>query len=117
MAGDAMPKKVLVALVNALPGQEDEFNAWYAEHMEEVRAVPGIASGARYRISASQAPGAAEPTHEYLAIYEIDGEVEDVVNELAARRARGDWTPRRGIDNASIRMWAFERISDDGQPI
>jgi hypothetical protein len=111
-----MPDRALVALVNALPGQEDEFNAWYAEHMREVAAVPGIKAGTRYRMSAVQAPGAAPATHEYLAVYEIDGDIPAVVEELAARRARGDWVPRRGIDNETIRMWAFERITDDGRP-
>ena len=36
--------------------------------------------------------------------------------EIAARRARGDWAPRRGIDEATIRMWAYEAIGDRGEP-
>jgi hypothetical protein len=112
-----MPDKLLVALVNSLPGEEDAFNAWYAEHMREVAGVPGMKPGTRYRLSDVQAPGAAAAEHSYLTVYEIDGEIPTVLGEIAARRARGDWTPRRGIDNETIRMWAFERIADDGQPV
>jgi hypothetical protein len=112
---EPMPDRLLVAQVSALPGQDEEFNTWYAEHMREVRAVPGIASGTRYRIGAEQAPGAAEPQHEYLALYAIDGDAGELVEELARRRADGEWQPRRGIDNETIKMWAFERVGDDGR--
>jgi hypothetical protein len=104
-----MADTILVAMVNALPGQEDEFEAWYAEHMREVAAVPGVQPGTRYRVTDVQAPGAATPTHRYLTVYEIDGDVPEILRELVQRRADGTWTPRRGIDNDTIRMWAYER--------
>jgi hypothetical protein len=99
---------ILVAMVNALPGQEGEFEAWYADHMEEVAAVPGVRPGTRYQLADVQADGAATPTHRYLTIYELDGDVPEVLRELVERRANGTWTPRRGIDNDTIRMWAYE---------
>ena len=40
----------MVAMVSAKPGEEREFNDWYEEHLTEVRAVPGIVSGQRYRL-------------------------------------------------------------------
>lgn len=95
-------------MVNALPGEEDEFETWYAEHMREVAAVPGVKPGKRYQLADAQAPGMATPTHRFLTVYEIDGEVPEVLQELVARRANGTWTPRRGIDNDTIRMWAYE---------
>jgi hypothetical protein len=108
---------LLVALVSALPGEEAEFNAWYAEHMREVAAVPGIQPGRRYKMTPVQAAGASPAENEYLALYEIAGDVDTVLGELVRRRADGEWTPRRGIDNATIKMWTFEPIADDGGPV
>jgi hypothetical protein len=116
MSEDAVPAKLLVALVSAVGGQEDEFNAWYVEHMREVAEIPGIRPGVRYRLSDVQAAGAAPAENEYLALYEIDGEIPEVLEEIVSRRASGEWTPRRAIDDATIKMWAFERITNDGKP-
>ena len=69
----------MVAMVSAKPGEEDEFNAWYEQHMTEVRAVPGIVSGQRYRLAADQAPGMPAPEHANLAVYEIDGDPAEVL--------------------------------------
>jgi hypothetical protein len=77
--------------------------------------VPGITGGTRYRVGAAQAPGAAAPQHEYLTIYEIEGEPGEVMAELAGRRARGDWSPRRGLDEETIVMLAFERVDAQGR--
>jgi len=116
MSDEAVPAKILVALVSAVPGQEDEFNAWYVEHMREVAEVPGVRPGVRYRLSDVQAPGAAPAENEYLAFYEIDGAIPEVLEEIVRRRASGEWTPRRGIEESTIKMWAFERITNDGKP-
>jgi len=108
-----MPDKLLVALVNALPGEEDALYAWYAEHSAR---WPAAGHEVRDALPAQRGAGAraAPAEHSYLAIYEIDGDIPTVPGEIAARRARGDWTPRRGIDNETIRVGAFERIADDG---
>jgi hypothetical protein len=111
-----MPKHIMVAMVSAKPGEEEEFNAWYEQHMAEVRAVPGIVSGQRYRLGADQAPGMAAPAHANLAVYEIDGDVPQVLEEILGRRARGEWAPRRGIDETRIGMWMFDAVSDRGEP-
>lgn len=112
----AAPRPVLVARVSHREGQLEAFNAWYAEHVAEVLAVPGIRGVQRYRLSAHQAPGARPPTHEWLAVYEIDGDVAAVMAELVRRRADGEWSPRRGVVEETIGMWAFEPVAPDGGP-
>jgi hypothetical protein len=110
-------RDIMVAMVSAKPGEEDEFNAWYEQHMTEVRAVPGIVSGQRYRLAADQAPGVPAPEHVNLAVYEIDGDVAEVLGEIIGRRARGEWAPRRGLDETRISMWMFSAVSDRGEPL
>lgn len=61
------------------PGREDEYNAWYAAHLEDVRAVPGFVSARRYKVPGSE-PG------EYLAVYEI--EADDLRAPMSALRGR-----------------------------
>jgi hypothetical protein len=110
-----MPNPVLVAMVSAQPGEEAAFNEWYAEHLAEVRGVPGIAGAQRYRVAATQAPGMPEPPHPNLALYEIEGDPELVLGEIVRRRRDGEWSPRRGIDESSIGMWVFEPVGERGQ--
>lgn len=112
-----MAKPLLVALVSAKGGQEAEFDEWYEVHMDEVRAVPGIATWQRYRVGANQAPGMPAPDHANLALYELDGDPADVLAEIVRRRAEGEWTPRRGIDETRIGMWVFEPVTPRGEPI
>ena len=111
-----MANPMLVAMVSAQPGEEAAFNEWYAEHLAEIREVPGIVSAQRYRLAATQAPGMAEPPHPNLALYEIDGDPEAVLAEIIRRRRDGVWSPRRGLDESRIGMWVFEPVGERGEP-
>lgn len=112
-----MAKHIMVALVDAAEGQDEAFNAWYATHMRELQEIPSIVSAKRYRRARVQAPGAAPVDSGYLAIYELDGDPAAILGELVRRRADGEWAPREGMNEATIKMWCFEAIGDDGEPI
>ncbi len=112
-----MHRHIMVALVDAAEGQDEAFNAWYATHLRELAQMPGIVSSKRYRRSEIQAPGAAPVDSGYLAIYELDGDPGEILGELVRRRADGEWAPRAGMNEATIKMWCFEAIADDGQPL
>jgi hypothetical protein len=67
---------------------EAEFNAWYdGTHIPQVRkAIPSISAVHRYRVAdVSAAPGQRQPTHRYLAVYELD--TDDVADAMAALMA------------------------------
>ena len=71
------------------PGRGDEFNTWYdTTHLPDLLDIPGISSAKRYRLRPASSRGAAEDCR-YLAIYEIDGDVADVLKEMSARSAVG----------------------------
>jgi hypothetical protein len=63
----------LLILSNPKPGRDDEFNAWYDEHLEHILAVPGFEAAQRFKFSADQFPPDVIPPsrHEYLTIYEV----------------------------------------------
>jgi hypothetical protein len=109
LGGD--PRKIMVAQIDHVQGEEDAFNAWYARHIEEVLAVPGIKDVQRYRVSSGT------PLREWLAIYHLSGDVEQILGELRRRRADGEWAPRVSMVDATISMAAFDPIAPDGGEI
>ena len=81
-----MANDIIIALTNALEGQEDEFNDWYSNrHVSDLLKIPGLVSAKRYRVGPSQ----LKPNpiaFSYLAIYEIEeGRTDAVVAEIRKR--------------------------------
>lgn len=79
-----MTRHLLIVLMNAKPGREDELNAWYDEHILEAVQLDGWVSAQRYRLADGQADG----PFQYLAVYEIDDLETAQRALLAAREAR-----------------------------
>jgi hypothetical protein len=59
---------------------EDEFNAWYDEHLKEILAVPGFRSARRFSLDG--VVNAEDGSWTHLALYEIEGEPEDALDKL-----------------------------------
>ena len=67
-----MTRYISVVLSNAVPGHEDEFNAWYTnQHIPDVLAIPGILAATRYR---RMGDDAAPPfgRFRYMVVYELE---------------------------------------------
>ncbi len=62
---------------------DDEFNAWYDAHVDEILAVDGWRTATRYRI---EGVVDAEGTggYRYLTVYELDAPPDVAVKNLAA---------------------------------
>lgn len=62
---------------------DEQFNAWYDAHVQEILAVDGWVSATRYRV---QAEVGAETSggYRYLSVYELDCPPEQAVANLAA---------------------------------
>jgi hypothetical protein len=81
-----MAKYKFLVFTNARDGRDAEFNAWYDDvHLAEVVEVPGFTGAERYALRPQ--PGEPPPTHEYLAIYDM--ETDDVSATLAGLMQRG----------------------------
>jgi hypothetical protein len=75
-----MGRHLFVALTNAAPGQSEEFNVWYDDHIRQVLALNGFERAERFELSAVQP--AQDGEYQYLTIYEVEGP-----NLKAAHRA------------------------------
>jgi hypothetical protein len=85
-----MARFSFVVYSNPVEGREQEYNDWYAnQHLKDLLAIPGVIAARRFKISATQIAKAV-PTHQYLAIYDIEAEdVSSFVKELMLRTASG----------------------------
>jgi len=70
------PATLLLALANALPRCEAEFQEWYStRHLRHALVIPEIVSGQCIRRSSFQIPGALDVGFDTVAIYELEGSV------------------------------------------
>lgn len=69
-----MARHLLIAFSNATPGQEAEYNEWYAKrHIPDALNIIGFVSAQRFKISDAQLPG-TNFDRKYLVIYEIEAD-------------------------------------------
>ncbi|WP_040701750.1 DUF4286 family protein [Nocardia vinacea] len=88
------------------PGRDEEYNTWYGEvHVPEMLAIDGVKSCTRHRLRTTE----DQPT-EYLAVYDIDGDIDTVMKELMARSKDGRMRLSSSIDPANTRMTIWEPI-------
>jgi hypothetical protein len=84
-----MPDRHLYLVFSSpVQGREDDYNDWYDQvHLADVRRIPGVVGATRFEyVPTSHEQVTAPPTqHRYLAVYELDGDPEDVIAELLAR--------------------------------
>lgn len=80
---------MLVEAKCASPAELDAFNHWYdAVHIPEILSVDGFVSARRFLAADGET---------YVAVYEIDGDVETAQANLAAARSAGRMTPPVGL--------------------
>ncbi len=77
-------RSFLLVMTNSTPGDEAEFNKWYQEvHLKEVCEVPGIVAAQRFELTDAQISDEERP-HQFLAIYEIEGDPKKAFDLLQA---------------------------------
>jgi hypothetical protein len=68
-----MADHIMVVFTECRPGQDDEFNAWYTDRLvPDVLKIDGFAAVQRFK----KAPSDPTEGHQYLAVWEIDGNLE-----------------------------------------
>jgi hypothetical protein len=79
-------ERVWLALSNPAAGQEDAYNAWYDQHLDEVVALDAFDSAQRFKLSDNQvSPDILKPSeHRYAALYDITVPGEDLFGQIAA---------------------------------
>ncbi|MBO1901323.1 hypothetical protein J4H92_05105 [Leucobacter weissii] len=80
MSRTEAPAEILIALLNAREGREDEFNAWYTEeHLPEVVRLPGILTAQRYEIPEALL---GRLPYRYATVYRVEGSAAAALQEI-----------------------------------
>ena len=65
---------------------EAEFNAWYDAHLDEILSIPGFVSAQRFRLEPVVVDDDAGVRYRYMALYEIEGDLQELLAAMAAMR-------------------------------
>lgn len=87
----------------------EEFDTWYSQtHLPEVLALPGVVSARRFAYRSTSIEAGNLPEHQFLAIYEIDGDPDECLASLNAGIAEGRIHMSDVLDLSSMKMsvWA-----------
>ena len=84
---------------------EEEYNRWYDFHLSEILVVPGFVSARRYALSPEvvEADNPVQFTH--LSLYEVEGDVPDVMAKLDAEAASGRMQLPEWFDEIHFASW------------
>ena len=78
-------RSLFLVFTQPVEGQEEQYNEWYdVIHLADVVKIPGVSSAQRYEIAEPKS-GEGRPVHRHLAIYEIDGDPDRVLDEMTTR--------------------------------
>jgi hypothetical protein len=82
-----------------VPGMEAEFEKWYDEvHLPDLASVPGICGAQRFTLGPERRDVSVEPEFRHLAVYEIEGDPEEVFPEITRRIESGDMVLAEALD-------------------
>jgi hypothetical protein len=90
---------------------DDEYNRWYDDHLYEILATEGFTAARRFRLSLRH--GSRSPAHlRYLSLYETDGPMEQLRQDLADERPNMELPP--WFDGIEFASWMCRSIGDGG---
>lgn len=94
---------------NPVAGKEDEYNRWYNDvHLPEVLQIDGFQTAQRFKLHTRQVQ--PNPTHTYLAIYQIDS---NDVDGTLANLSKATWMNLSdAIDTTSLEIGIYQAMGD-----
>lgn len=99
---------IQIVFSNPLQGRDEESNQWYENvHIPQLLAVPGMLSAQRYTLRDAamyHAPGGRPPDHRYAIIYEMEGDVEAIMQKIQEGVAAGQIQMHDSLDMDSWRL-------------
>jgi hypothetical protein len=101
-------KFIQIVFSNPAEGKDDEFNEWYDNvHIPELLAIPGMLSAQRYKLRDAEIyrmEGATPPEHGYLLIYEMEGDVDAIMQKIQENVVAGKINMADCLDMSSWRL-------------
>jgi hypothetical protein len=79
-----------------------EFCEWYDAHLPEILSIPGFTSAQRYRLEPVVSDSVEPVTYRYLALYEIEGDTDTLLAEMAKRQLGNidTYAARKEVDSS-----------------
>jgi hypothetical protein len=107
-----MASYTLIALSNAKPGREEDYNQWFdGTHVPEVLAVEGFKSVQRLKLAPAQRTPGPHP-YAFAALYRI--ETSDLAATLSGLgRAVQNGTRTDASDPERRALWVFEPMGPE----
>jgi len=103
-----MAEYCFVVITDAVPGREDEFNAWYdGQHLADVLRIPGFVAARRFKLAQPQnnLPG------RYLALYEIEtDDPQAALAELTRRAGTESMVMTETLDTSKVSATLFAAL-------
>jgi hypothetical protein len=100
---------IQIVFSNPFEGKDDEFNEWYDNvHLPQVLAMPGVISAQRYDLRPLAREDWVGPGFRYMAIYEIDGDPDEVLAATSKAVHAGEIVMSDTFDarNSRLSFWA-----------
>ena len=86
---------------NAVEGRADALRTWYHQvHLQDARRIPGVTSANLYE--SLPAEGRPRAGHQFMAVYEVEGDPVAVWTEFDRRIAEGVMAMTEALDPASL---------------
>ena len=99
---------IQIVFSNPAEGKDDEFNDWYDNvHIPDLLAIPGMLSAQRYNLHDAEVyrmEGGMPPEHRYCLIYEMEGDVDAIMNKIQQEVAEGRISMADCLDMSSWRL-------------
>lgn len=112
---DTSPRRgVMITFSRPADGAgEEAFNDWYDnEHVRDIlKHVDGVVGVRRYRLSATQPPGSSRSAAPYLAIYELDRPVEEVLANFARAGEQISMSDVLAVGDGTPQSLVYELVS------
>jgi hypothetical protein len=101
---------ILLVISDAVAGEDQAFNEWYDNvHLDDVLSVPGIVAARRF-VAVPSVHGEL-PDARYVAIYEIEAEDLDAVQQ-ALSRAAATMEISRALDRSNTVTYTYRLLTE-----
>lgn len=101
MPQDTRPTGMVLTFSDPVSGREAEYDDWYQNvHLPQVCRLPGIRSAQRFRLVESDEAGATGPRN--VAVYELDGDPQQVFDAMVAQARSGALDRSTAIDQSTV---------------
>ncbi len=91
---------------------EEDYNKWYDFHLGEILVVPGFVSAHRYKLSGEVVDPDNGTVYTHLSLYEIEGDVEQVMRDLDAEADSGRMQLPDWFDQIRFASWNAASLGD-----